>query len=350
MNYLKYLIILTLTFAFTNCSLPENTYKPKADFETYQTPTLPDYSKEIHWAALPTKKDSADILPSNQDTLKDRQAVAEADVFFIYPTIYLGTKKYQNQWNADVNNAEFNEEIDASTIRNQAAVFNAAGRIYAPRYRQAHLYAYFSEDTASSRKAFELAYQDVKIAFQYYLENYNDGRPIIIASHSQGTNHAERLLAELLDGTALQKQLVAAYLVGMPIDFDAFQHIYPCRSATELSCFCSWNTYSEGHYPDNYMEKLYRAVATNPINWTINGTPATAAENKGGVGLDYNLLPNASNAQSHRGMVWIDKPNVDVPPIFLFMKNWHIADYNLFWVNVRENAALRVEKFVEGQE
>lgn len=350
MNYLKYLIITSLAFALTNCGLPENTYKPKEPFETYQTPTLPDYTKENNWAALPTKKDSADLLPSGQDTLRDKQATTEADVFFIYPTIYTGTEKYQNQWNAAIDNIEFNQQVDASTIKNQASIFNATGRIYAPRYRQAHLYAYWSEDTASSRKAFDLAYQDVKVAFQYYLKNYNNGRPIIIASHSQGTNHAERLLAEMFDGKPLQRRLIAAYLVGMPIAYDAFQNIYPCRSAKEIGCFCSWKTYSEGHYPDNYMDKIYRAVATNPINWTIDGTPATAAENKGGVALDYNLLPNVSNAQSHRGMIWIDKPNVDVPPIFLLMKNWHVADYNLFWGNVRENAALRTRLFVEGQE
>lgn len=347
MNYLKYLIINILSIGLTSCGLPENTYKPKEEFETYKTPTSPDYSQSKHWAALPTKKDSADVLPSNQDTLKDRQTIAKADVFFLYPTIYIGTKKYQNQWNSAVNNTEFNQQVDASTIRNQATTFNAAGRIYAPRYRQAHLYAYWSEDTASSRKAFDLAYQDIKTAFQYYLENYNDGRPIIIASHSQGTNHAERLLAEMFDGKQLQKQLIAAYLVGMPIDFDAFQNIYPCRSATELGCFCSWQTFSKDFYPDNYMKETYRAVATNPINWTIDGTPAIATENKGGVGLDFNLLPNPTNAQSHRGMIWIDKPDVDVPPVFLFMKNWHIADYNLFWLSVRENAALRATLFFE---
>ncbi len=336
-----------LVLVLTNCGLPENTYKPTKQFETYQTPTPPNYSKSKHWAVLPTKKDSADILPSNQANLEDKQAISEVDVFFLYPTIYTGTKKYQNQWNVGINNIEFNKQVDASTIRNQASIFNAAGQIYSPRYRQSHLYVYWSEDTTSARKSFDLAYQDIKAAFKYYLENYNHGRPIIIAAHSQGTNHAEQLLVEMFDGKPLQKQLVAAYLVGMPIDFDAFQNIYPCRSATELGCFCSWNTYSKGHYPDNYTKELYRAVATNPINWTIDGTPATVAENKGGVGLDFNLLPNVTNAQSHRGMIWIDKPNVNIPPAFLFMKNWHIADYNLFWMNVRENANLRAKLFVE---
>jgi len=347
MDYFKYLLFFLISLTLTNCGFPENTFKPTKQFETYETPTPPDYSNAEYWAALPNKKDSADILPFNQANLKDIQSTTEVDVFFLYPTIYTGTKKYQNQWNAAVDDVAFNIQVDASTIKNQATAFNAAGRIYAPRYRQSHLYVYWSKDTVSARKSFNLAYQDIKTAFEYYLKNYSQGRPIIIAAHSQGTNHAERLIKELIDGKPLQNKLVAAYLVGMPIDFDTFKSIYPCRNATEIGCFCSWNTYAEGYYPDNYTKELYRAVATNPINWTIDGTPAMAAENKGGIGLDYNLLPNVSNAQSNRGMVWIDKPNVDIPPAFLLMKNWHIADYNLFWMNVRENATLRAYEFTK---
>lgn len=32
----------------------------------------------------------------------------------------------------------------------------------------------------------ELAYEDIKCAFEYYMENYNDGRPIVVAGFSQG--------------------------------------------------------------------------------------------------------------------------------------------------------------------
>ncbi len=41
--------------------------------------------------------------------------------------------------------------------------------------------------------AFDLAYEDLKTAFENYLKHYNKGRPIIIASHSQGSLHALRL-------------------------------------------------------------------------------------------------------------------------------------------------------------
>src|SRR5512139_1181819 len=90
-------------------------------------------------------------------------------------------------------------------------------RIYAPRFREAHISNYFTKDTIAALKAFDLAFQDVKKAFEYYLNNYNHGRPIIIASHSQGTTHALRLLKEYFEDKPLYNQLVAAYLVGMPI-------------------------------------------------------------------------------------------------------------------------------------
>src|SRR5258706_533076 len=84
-------------------------------------------------------------------------------------------------------------------------------------YWQAHLRAYYTTDTARALAAFELAYQDIKTAFQYYLDHYNNGRPIIIASHSQGSSHAQRLLKEFFENGPLKNRLVAAYVIGMYI-------------------------------------------------------------------------------------------------------------------------------------
>lgn len=347
MNFDKYLIFIFIISTLTSCSLPTNTFKPKAAFEEYTTPTPPDYNQSKYWAALPMKQDNSDKTPIG--IIKTKEENRPVDVFFVYPTIYIGTKKNQNQWNANVNDTAFNNSIDESTLLHQASAFNAIGKIYAPRYRQAHLYGYWSKDTASVNKAFELAYSDVKRAFEYYLENYNNGRPIMIASHSQGTNHSEQLLKDFFDEKPLQNQLVAAYLVGMPIYRGTFKAIYPCRDSTETGCFCSWNTYSTDYYPNNYHKKLYRAVATNPINWTTDGTPADYAENRGGLMPDFSLKNNVSNAKSNKGLLWIDKLNVNVPAPFLIKKNWHVADYNLFWVNIRENAVLRSQQFIDNQ-
>ena len=83
--------------------------------------------------------------------------------------------------------------------------------------------AYFLA-TMKKIQAFELAYQDVKKAFEYYLEHYNNGRPIIIASHSKGSTHTIRLLKEFFDGKQLKEKLVMAYLIILYINMTEYHN------------------------------------------------------------------------------------------------------------------------------
>ena len=82
-----------------------------------------------------------------------------------------------------------------------------------PFYRQAHYRIFVEPYAAQGKQAGVIAYQDVKKAFIHFLENFNESRPIIIASHSQGSIHGKRLLKEFFDGKPLQKKLIAAYLI-----------------------------------------------------------------------------------------------------------------------------------------
>ena len=102
------------------------------------------------------------------------------------------------------------------------------------------------------KEAGVLAYQDVKRAFQFYLENYNQGKPIIIASHSQGSLHAKRLLHEFFDGKVLQEKLIAAYLVGVRILPNEFKNIPVLNQPNETGGFVSWNTYKKNKLPKRY--------------------------------------------------------------------------------------------------
>ena len=303
----------------------------------------PDYSQAIHWAALPSMKDSADLVPT-QSTLTDQQATAPVDVFFLHPTTL--TKKKDKRWNGNLNDEKLNLATDRGPIKYQASIFNGSGRIYAPRYRQAHLRAYyrFDKEKEAALKAFETAYQDVRMAFEYYLEHYNEGRPFIIASHSQGSTHAKRLVQEYLDGKELGKKMVAAYLVGMPIRKTDFKHLQPCTSASETGCYVSWNTYGRNAKIKPYHQG---AVATNPINWTLDGMYAPHEESKGMVLTKFaEVQPGMLDAQTAAGVIYIKKPRI--PWGFLyFSKSFHIADYNFFYQDVRENVALRVKTYLE---
>ncbi|QDA60804.1 DUF3089 domain-containing protein [Hymenobacter jejuensis] len=318
--------------------------RPSRDFTTYQPAAEPDYAMAANWAALPDRRDSADAVPRNTD-LHDRQRDAPVDVFFVHPTTFYR----RGAWNADLSNESVNKFTDASTIRKQASVFNSTARIYAPRYRQATLFSFFDDKSESGKRALDLAYSDVKASFQYYLSHYNMGRPIIIASHSQGTLHATRLLHEFFDNDPkLRKQLVAAYLIGFNVKNNEYQSIKPCEDSTQTGCYVSWNTVEWGNdYPP-----FEGGVATNPLTWTRDTATAPTALNLGGTPYSFTGLDKAVvDAKVHNGLVWVHPPKAAGYPRFLLpgrpelRHSFHIADYALFYLNIRQNAEARVRAY-----
>ena len=105
-------------------------------------------------------------------------------------------------------------ELTGFFMSQNASVFNSTCRIFAPRYRQATLSSFLDVDTESGRRAMDGAYADVRAAFQHYLSFQNQGRPFLIASHSQGGWHAIRLLQEFVEAKPLAEKFVAAYCLG----------------------------------------------------------------------------------------------------------------------------------------
>lgn len=314
-------------------------------YDSQVAPPSPDYSRQEHWASLPEKRDAADSIPLNSN-LRNQQSVAAADVFFVYPTIYTGKPNEKHPWNADVDDATLNHEIQSSTMLNQASIFNGTCRVFAPYYRQAHLYAFYTSHPDDGKRALELAYEDVRAAFQYYLDHFNQGRPIVIASHSQGSYHALRLMKEFVDGKPLQSRLVVAYLVGRAIPRDAFKKIPPSERPNETGVWASWNTFSRGYTPKTYDKYYPKALSVNPLLWNTTEEFAAKELNAGGVGLKFTMVPQLSDAQNHKNMLWINKPYVKGRAL-LRTKIWHRADMNLFYNNIRENVALRVATYLE---
>lgn len=338
MRYLLFLPLVILTACARIPALPED--------GKLSVPTPPDYSSIDNWAALPSVEDQADRTPGKD--LRDQQSTAPADVFYVHPTIYFKTTKSNDLWNADVHDAELNTSVDESAMLNHASIFNAAGRVYAPRYRQANIRVFYKDGRTISQQALDTAYVDVLKAFDYYFDNYNDGRPVIIASHSQGTTHAKRLLADRFDGKPLRKQLVAAYLVGMPVSEDAYQTIPLCEDADQTGCFVTWRTYREDFKPkSSYRDTVNNIAVVNPLSWATDENRAPASLNKGGVLYNYDkgLLPELVWAERRGAGLFTNKPRF-FGDIFFRTKNYHIGDYNLFWMNVRENAVNRVERFL----
>lgn len=304
--------------------------------------TTSQYNYQDNWAAHPWYKDLSDSIPLflQKNELRD----SLVDVFFIHPTTY--TNANFKSWNANLNNADLNKKTDESAILYQASVFNASCRIFAPRYRQAHINSFYIEKE-TAKPYFDTAFEDVLNAFEYYLTHFNNGRPIIIAGHSQGTVHAARLLKTYFDQKPLGKKLVAAYLIGMPIPLNYFSNIDLCKNKNQTGCYVSWRTYYKGYEPEEERNKKEVEVGVvNPLNWeTTNHKWISKDFNKGGVLRNYNrLVKKVVDAEIHNNILWSSKPDV-FGKFFFNKKNFHIGDINLFYMNIRENVKDRVTNY-----
>ena len=303
---------------------------------------IPDYSNLNYWASHPAKWDPADTIPRG---LHEVQKEKVADVFFLHPTTLTG-ERVDGITNAAIDDSIINRKTDYSSLLYQASAFNERARIFAPRYRQAHIAMYNEKDSVLQKRVFELAYQDIKSAFEYYLKTENNGRPIIIASHSQGTTHSTRLIKEFFDNKPLGNQLVCAYLVGMGVKKDLYQSIPVCKDSLATGCFTSWRTF-RNDYNDGWAKRDDSTIAVvNPISWTTTNQITDRALHQGAILYNLNrVYKKTHDAQVEGGALWISHPRF--PGSFLYTsKNYHAGDINLFYVDIRKDVSRRIDQYM----
>lgn len=301
-------------------------------------PDAPDYSDEDAWAALPWKQDASDLLPRGREVAN---GPGTADVFYLHPTMY----EEGMAWNAPLDSLALNDAVDAWPIKHQASIFNGAGRVFAPRYRQAHIRV-FSIGDSLSEGALRIAYEDVRNAFQYFLDHWDEGRPLVLAAHSQGSWHARWLLQDFFDGQPLQERLVAAYIPGMDVYPNDFQYLSPCQSAIDQNCYCTWMSYGRGYLPQWLRDASTPPSVIHPVTWTSSSNaPNARAEHLGAVRESFhNKNPGSITAQVvPEGVLWIDQPHLFLVGRSIHRENWHVGDFNLFWPNVRQNVHQRIQ-------
>lgn len=330
---------LAIIVSATSCS-PSYYKKISSQQKVSAGDHFPDYSDLRLWAAHPYKKDPSDSVPK---PLQADWRDSTVDVFFIHPTTFTDPARVED-FNGSLFSDSLNAKTDYTSILYQASVFNGDCRVFAPRYRQAHIGMYTYNDTARARRAFDTAYSDIRTAFLYYLEHYK-GRPIIIASHSQGTQHATRLLKEFFDGQPLGNRLVAAYLLGIPVTREAFNNIRLCQDSTQTGCFVTWRTFRRDFEGPEYISKEENTAVVNPLNWKADTAYGAKTLHRGAILYNFNkLIKKPNDAQIHNNILWISRPKFPGSALYK-AKNYHAGDYNLFYMNVRQDVRRRIGLF-----
>ena len=328
------LLLIILSFIFS-CSVKNVKYSgdqvnPKEDFDSLQNNYPLDYSEIKNWSFRSDYHDYFTLLPSNYNSKNDNNF--NVSVFYIHPT----TLYSSNYWNADTSHFRENYAINLC-LENQASVFAGLTDLYAPHYREMHIHSY--TDTVNGYKAYDFAYNDVLSAFKFFINHITTDK-YIIASHSQGTNHAIRLINEYISkDKLLLNRLLISYLIGMDVSKNNIP-IPICDSEDDINCFLTWRSFNESYYPKKWKfgDNIY---SVNPITFR---TDSVTSNKKDHLGI---LLPNKKllfkksiSATNELGLLWVSFNN-----IFLNKyksDSYHKADFNLFWLNIRENLIYRL--------
>lgn len=332
----------------------------------------PDYASDQYWASLPSSDGLANLVPEGQEA---REGSAPVAVFYVHPTSYLSG----DRWNAPLYTDSWAWEMVDRMMAGQASAFNACCDVYAPHYREATLWSFIERETEDGVHALELAYMDVSRAFDAFIARFSEGRPFIVASHSQGTAHALRLLKHKInDSRRLRKRLVAAYLIGYDLPLDVFEReltkIPPCATPTDTGCVVHWATWGDQGQPRARTPHWYsdgwefadgkELLCTNPLSWRVDEELVPASAHPGALDLpgDYSLrnllfneptgsrvkslppvLPQWTWAQCRDGFLFV-APQLEGPFASEAddeARNYHTRDYALFYQAIRENAELR---------
>ena len=152
-------------------------------------------------------------------------------------------------------------------------------------------------------------------------------------------------MMESIEGKPLQNRMVVAYLAGMPVEPDYFSTIPACTNPNQTGCVCSWRTFKEGHTDEFIDNEKFTAIVTNPLTWDTAQLSVTRKLNEGSVLLKFNKLkPKVAGAAVHGGVLWTEQPHF-FGSRFIKNPNYHIADYNFYYLSVRKNVQQRINAF-----
>ena len=309
-----------------------------------------DYSQKDCWYQIP-------------------EVTKDVDTFYIYATEYImGSLEEGAPEYASLDNAEMLEGVAMQYVLH-ASAFAESTNVFVPYYRQCGMPIMGKawKETGNIDAAISgMPYGDVTAALDYYFENYNQGRPFVIAGHSQGSAMTKLVLKRYFKEHADRyERMVAAYIIGFAVtkdDLAAYPHLKFATGETDTGVIISYNTEGPKNVEANAKTVVLQpgAISINPLNWKLDDTYAPASENLGSllmdeqtgevsfgdVGADAQVLPErgvvVTNAQGEQ----MDGDRAKVAVEFFGPDGRHGEDYTFFYSNIKDNVAKRVATYM----
>lgn len=291
-----------------------------------------DYTDAYNWLSLP----SID---------------KKVDVFYVYPTVSA------NESGSMAITDEGDRALAQGIFASQASVYESDANVFAPYYRQMTTNVDMSQGgLATDTKEFKQGAVDVQDAFNYYIDTLNEGRPFIIAGHSQGTMALIELIKNRFgDDEELRSRMVAAYLIGYTVTDDDLEKagLTAAEGANDTGVVVTYNTQSVTSAGGPML--MEGAHCINPLNWKTDSTYAPASENiaarfyDDATGEFQREVANYCDAQidPETGGLKTTIPKGEVLDIGPYDEGvYHRYDYAFWYRNLEENVAERINAYL----
>jgi hypothetical protein len=327
------LIATVFVSTFFGCCKKDDPYKPVA--------TATDYSQAAHWLSLPVP-----VMP--------------VDVFYLYPTCW----QKVDSTDPNICNIDNPSMLAGATpaYERQATAFETFANVYAPYYRQADAaYTLGLPEDQREKVIGGIPTSDAVAAFTYYIQHYNQGRPFILAGHSQGSNVLIHLLSGYMkDNPEVYHRMIAAYVIGYPVTASYLAgnpHLKFAEGPDDTGVIISYNTQAPSVVPPhNPVVSDIVGLVINPITWTTTETEATTAEGLGSimpdsVTLKFEPVPQYADARVDIQKGVLVCTSADSNKLYKYTKGfgkgvYHTFDYPFYYSNIRANAQNRANKFL----
>ena len=285
-------------------------------------PAVPDWSDAAAWYISQPSRDNAPA----------------ADIFYILPTCIWDWTVADGQTcrYSDYTRTDHIEAFLPSVELAEDIFAQGQYGFYCPYYRQISLNVWMDGE-AAVEELFPLSMEDVSAAFDYYLDNYNEGRPFVLAGFSQGGKAVVELVKHL--PTPAYERMVAAYAIGYRVSDEELAQYPQLRPAVDSTGTGTIICYNSVATPEAACAVLSPSdICINPVNWTTGATPAELNDSVTvTVDTDHHLLI----------VDGLDPEQYWLPSLApMFSKgNYHLQELTLYQDHLRRNTALRVRNF-----
>ncbi len=264
------------------------------------------------------------------------------DVFYVVETC---TQPWHNesgelQYYADLSKPEHRGAM-TERFKRAEDIFGTRANFFTPYYNQVNIGVWMGGDEAVNQY-YPKAFKEVKEAFDYYMEHWNDGRKFVLAGFSQGAKGVKELIKSMPQEQ--YDRMIAAYVIGFTIleEDVATGRFIPAQGSTDRGVIISYNTADNEDGIGTFFKKSKMII--NPVNWSTEAKTEIIET----VEINGNTFNNVSITLDKNHMTLfadgIDPDafyNEAMADIFPY-GNFHMAELPLYANYLRENVIARM--------